>query len=182
LLSPAARHRLAVSLGSDATEKEWIALYEVPSGNLLRTFEAGPTAAPGKAAKGVLGGGPGGIAGIAGFRGAFSQKLLFSPDGKTLAFQPAPGATIVLLDTATGTRVGSLRPAEGSTAALQGAFSPDGRCLALQMSDGPVTLYELATGQPRRTYGSKLPPTVKPRRGFQDDLLMDMLGSSVITE
>src|SRR5262249_18350071 len=51
-----------------------------------------------------------------------------------------------------------------------------------QMSDGPVTLYELATGQPRRTYGSKLPPTVKPRRGFQDDLLMDMLGSSVITE
>ena len=40
---------------------------------------------------------------------------------------------------------------------MQGAFSPDGRCFALCMKDGGVTLYEIATGQPRRTFGHKLP-------------------------
>jgi hypothetical protein len=37
---------------------------------------------------------------------------------------------------------------------LQAAFSPDNRCLAV-VSAGVVTLYELATGQPRRTWGDK---------------------------
>ena len=36
------------------------------------------------------------------------------------------------------------------------AFSPDGRCLALDLNDGTVVVYELATMQPRavRTFTS----------------------------
>jgi hypothetical protein len=41
---------------------------------------------------------------------------------------------------------------------MQGAFSPNGRCLTLQQRDGTATVYELATGQPRGTYGDKLAP------------------------
>src|SRR5262249_13242054 len=38
------------------------------------------------------------------------------------------------------------------------SFSPDGRCLACVLEDGTVVVYELATGQPRGTFGKKLPP------------------------
>jgi hypothetical protein len=40
---------------------------------------------------------------------------------------------------------------------MLGVFSPDGRCLLVENSDATVTLFELATGSARRTYGSKLP-------------------------
>src|SRR5262249_45230272 len=69
-------------------------------------------------------------------------------------------SAMVLLDTTTGKQTGSLRPPEGALA-LPEAFTPDGRCLALRLRDGTVALYELATGQPRRTYGSRLPPAVE---------------------
>src|SRR5439155_1528224 len=35
------------------------------------------------------------------------------------------------------------------------AFSPDGRCLAVDLEDGTAVLYELATCQPRSTFGKK---------------------------
>jgi len=156
---------LAVSQDND-NGKERIACYEVPSGKLLRTLQVSPgdalpVAPVGKGKKkaplgggGFGGGGPGG-----GFLDANTHRMLFSPDGKVLAFQATAGTAIVLLDTVTGNKIGSLRPEGGL--ALQGTFSPDGRCLALRQRDGTVTLYELATGQPRRTYGSKLPATVE---------------------
>jgi WD40 repeat protein len=134
---------LAVNSG---TEAEKIDLYEVPGGKRLRTLDAGPVANP----QGRGGFGP---------LGRFSQQMRFSPDGKVLAFHPGDAASpIVLLDTATGRRLGSLVPAPNNVLTTLLAFSPDGRCLALDMGDGTVALLELATGQPRRTYGKKLPP------------------------
>jgi WD40 repeat protein len=127
---------------------EQVHLYEVPSGKLLRTLDAGAVAPP-----------PKGIGPLAFPRGRFGggmQQMLFSPDGKALAFHAGPGAWVVVLDTATGKQLASLPPSENITT-LQGAFSPDGRCLALTQNDGTVALYELASRQPRRTYGSKLP-------------------------
>jgi WD40 repeat protein len=41
------------------------------------------------------------------------------------------------------------------TSARTGAFTPDGRCLVLDVEDGTVLLAEIATGQVRRTYGVK---------------------------
>src|SRR5262249_25698817 len=68
--------------------REQVHLYEVPSGKLLRTLEAGPVAEPPKKAKGRIGG-PGFPGGR--FRST-GQQMLFSPDGKALAFQPGPGS------------------------------------------------------------------------------------------
>jgi WD40 repeat protein len=140
---------LAFNTGND---REKIDLYEVPSGKLLRTLEAGPLANP--AAGGKL---PAALAGL----GNGSQRMLFAPDGKTLAFQAGLQSPIVLLGTVTGNKIGALAPIEGNMAALQGLFTPDGRCLALQMSNDTVTLFELATGQPRHTYSTKLAPAVE---------------------
>jgi WD40 repeat protein len=84
------------------------------------------------------------------------QTLLFSPDGKTLASYADP-TTLGLWDTATGQRTGTMLMPERNPI-QSGAFSLDGRCLALDMNDGTVTLYELATNQARRTYGKKVPP------------------------
>ncbi len=165
--------QLFVSLESD-NGKEQIACYEVPSGKLLRTLQVTPgdpnPAAPagkgkGKAVKGGFGGGPGGF-GPGGIGGLDANRMLFSPDGKVLAFQANPATAIVLLDSVTGKKIGSLRPEGGL--AMQGTFSRDGRCLALRQRDGTVTVYELATGQPRRTYGSKMPMT--PEDETRDNL------------
>jgi WD40 repeat protein len=84
------------------------------------------------------------------------QKLLYSADGKALAFQAGRGATIIVRDTATGNEIATLTPDKGSQALLR-AFTPDRRCLALDVGDGTVTVYELASGQPRRSYGTKRP-------------------------
>lgn len=177
VFSPDAR-MLAVKTGET---QELIALHEVPSGKLLRTLDAGPVAplpnapngkkgAGGFAGGGFGGGGPGGFAGPA--SRVAGPKLLFAPDGKALAFQAGREAAILVFDTATGKKVGSL-PTLADSPTLQGAFSPDGRCLALETTVGTVTLHELASGQPRRTYGTKLPP-----RTLQDraDLLAELRG------
>jgi WD40 repeat protein len=172
---------LAVNVG-DAQEK--IDLYAIPSGKRLRTLEAGPAGGPlGKRRKGAAGGaaapaggfgGGGGPGGAIGSRfGASAQAMLFSPDGKMLAFQAGPGATIIVLDTATGKKLASLPSPEGR-AALHGTFTRDGRCLALEKSDGTVTLYELATGRLRATYGSKLPPS----GAAEPDRLADFLSAT----
>jgi WD40 repeat protein len=136
---------LAVVAG-DAQQR--IDLYEVSSRKLLRLLEAGPAALPANV-------GPGGVA-LRGRGAAANQSLLFSGRGRTLAFQAGPGAATVVLNTATGKQIAELPAIEGSPA-LQGAFSPNERCLALERGDGTLMLYELATGQPRGTYGSKPP-------------------------
>jgi WD40 repeat protein len=143
---------LAVNAGSAAGK---IDLYAVPSGKRLRTLDAGSAGNPQ---------GPGGFIAL----GRLSQQMLFSPDGKVLAVRPEDaGSAIVLLDTTTGNRIGSLAltPPNNVLPALL-AFTPDGHCLALDMGDGTVALFELATGQPRRTYGTKVPAQPGPGGGF----------------
>jgi WD40 repeat protein len=156
---------LAALLGNPQPK---INLYEVPSGKLLRAFDLGGA--------GVVGnggfGGPGGLGGPGG--GGFSRRtvttlpILFSPDGKTLACQAVAGANIVVLDIATGKQLATLPPPLNSQS-IQGAFSPDGRCLALQQRDGTATVYELATGRPRGTFGDKLALAVVRRAAVLDD-------------
>jgi WD40 repeat protein len=156
---------LAVNAGTD-TEK--IDLYEIPGGKRLRTLDAGPVAQPGR--KSPL--------------SASAQKMLFSADGKVLAFHPGDaGSPIVLLDTATGRRLGAPLPAPNTVVTTLLAFAPDGRCLALDMGDGTVTLFELATGQLRRTFGKKVSPNSGPPRGgkgggFQGAVLRAMAADS----
>src|SRR5262249_37528210 len=150
---------LAISEGG---AQKNIDLYEIPGLKKTRTLSADPAAQPAQPKQGKGGGGMGG--GFFGGTGA-SQGMVFSTDAKALAFQappvgargpgaPAgPGPAIEVFDTATGKRIGSLPSVSEGTAGVPAAFSPDHRCLAVAKMDGTVTLYELATRQPRRTYG-----------------------------
>jgi hypothetical protein len=76
--------------------------------------------------------------------------MFFTPDSKLLAAL-ADAKTLGVWDTASGKRIASLSIATPKLAG--GAFSPDGRCVALDQNDGTVVLYELASGQVRRTFG-----------------------------
>jgi RNA polymerase sigma factor (sigma-70 family) len=92
------------------------------------------------------------------------RTMIFSPDSKKLAAHADP-RTLGIWDTTTGQRIGSVPlPRSGSLVYTSSyypwldsaAFSPDGRCLVLDMDDGTAVLYELATGQPLRTFGTKV--------------------------
>src|SRR5262249_13889125 len=98
-----------------------VELYEVPSGNRLRTLEI-PAAVrqPGF----VKYSSP-----------RHSREMLFSPDGK-LFTAVADDNTLGLWDVATGQRVGSLALPDGKQVE-GGKFSPDGRCLALDVVSSP---------------------------------------------
>jgi WD40 repeat protein len=74
--------------------------------------------------------------------GALSSAVAFAPDGKVLA---TGGSTIRLWATATGEQLGEL---EGGTGYL--TFSQDGKTLASGGEEGPVLLWEVATGKERR--------------------------------
>jgi WD40 repeat protein len=82
-----------------------------------------------------------------------SHILFFAPDSRLLAAF-ADANTLGVWDTASGQRTASLIPAE-PTAIHSGAFSPDGRCVALNQNDDTVALYELASGHVRRTFGTR---------------------------
>jgi WD40 repeat protein len=81
--------------------------------------------------------------------------LVLSPDGSRVAAYSDP-AHMGVWDTATGRKVGdiSLKDEPG---AFGGAFTPDGQALALDMNDGTVRLYEVASGNVRRSFGSAAP-------------------------
>ncbi len=135
-----------------------IHLYDIPSGKLLRTLDPNPGAPAPPPAGGPIG------------WKTYAQKMLFSPDGKALAFQSSPGSPIIVIDTMTGKQLASLT--FGSSKAMKGTFTPDSRCLALENTDGTVTLYELATGKARLTYGGKMPPAAADKA----DMLAELLG------
>ena len=91
--------------------------------------------------------------------------LVFSSDSTKLATYSTQ-KTMSVWDITTGQRLASLPDGEPIQS---GAFSPDGRCLAVDRRDGTVMVYELAAGQLRRTYGSKIPP--KPKKNESTSLL-----------
>jgi WD40 repeat protein len=128
-----------------AQEKK-IELYEVPTGKLLHTIgfvPGGPM--PGDVVRQPINIAP--------------PVMFFAPDSKTLAAFADPNM-LGLWDTASGQRVGSVAPTV--PAVHSGAFSPDGRCIALDMNDGTVALHEVASGQVRRTFGTKVPQPKNP--------------------
>jgi WD40 repeat protein len=84
--------------------------------------------------------------------------LLFSADGKLLGGYSDPN-TFSVWEASSG-RVLTQITTPMPSAIYGGAFSLDGRCLAADMGDGTVHLYELATGGKRRSYGAK-PPAPK---------------------
>jgi WD40 repeat protein len=154
-------------LAIKAPDESKIDLYDVATAKLLRTLLV-PSDAAGSSST---------------FGNGQTPTMLFSSDGKMLAFQRNVGATaIVLFDVATGKQIGSVGlQAQEDPPAFKGkggkgkggksfpnakspglgALSPDGRCLALVQA-GAITLYELAAGQPRLIYGDKLPAAAAP--------------------
>jgi WD40 repeat protein len=92
---------------------------------------------------------------------ATPSLVFFSPDSKAMAAF-ADRNTLAVWNTTTGERIGEML----LTNAVQvhsGAFSLDGRCIALDLKDGTAVLYELASGQARRSY-AKTPVAKTPMR------------------
>ncbi|HYV35422.1 MAG TPA: WD40 repeat domain-containing protein, partial [Gemmataceae bacterium] len=146
-------------------EKQKIELYDVATAKLIRplaSISSSPVTAKGK-------------------KSIQKQSMLFSPDGKLFAWSENRNPpSLSLIDVTTGKQIGTLALTAGPN--LEGfgvtispgllasrldraAFSPDGRCLALDMEDGTAVLYELATGQPRIAFGKKLPLPKAPGKG-----------------
>jgi WD40 repeat protein len=110
--------------------------------------------------------GTGKVKGFGGMSVGPPGTIAFSPDGKLVATL-ADANTMGLWDTATGKRIGSLSPAPGKGGFTGSAtFSPDCRCLALQMKDGTAAMYELSTSQPRRSFGKPQAALELPFKGF----------------
>ncbi|MCI0460367.1 MAG: sigma-70 family RNA polymerase sigma factor [Gemmataceae bacterium] len=123
-----------------------IKLYEFPSGELRHTLE------------------------LVSSRGIQTSNLLttvFSPDGKMLASLLGllkPG-TLGVWDTTTGQRRALIQSPLAKRSIKGAAFSPDGRCLALALSDGTAAVFELATAQLRSTFGKGQDPPKAPKGG-----------------
>jgi WD40 repeat protein len=152
----------ALDKGTQATDGK-IELYEVPGGALLNSINIGKTLYWHRH--------------ILRNSSAETGPLIFSPDGKTLAAWADENA-FGFWDTMTGRRIGSLpRPqtprklsrkdvVNYPSATESALFSPDGRCLALEMADGTTALYELAsTAQLRHTFGKPQPRRAEGERG-----------------
>jgi WD40 repeat protein len=122
---------LAVSRYSDAV----VRLYDLATGRELRALGS-----PGKA-------GPlarGGTLTLA------APRPTFSPDGRLMAARA--GNDFRIWEVATGRELPPIVPPnEGRVAGI--AFAPDNRSVCLDMGDGTVSLWELATGKERRRYG-----------------------------
>jgi WD40 repeat protein len=122
-------------------------LYESASGKLLHALLApanpkdGGGKRPGPANRGTM--------------------AIFSPDGATLASYS--GQNLLLWNTTTGKLMGAL-PLGDLAPLRSAAFTPDGRCLAVDHNDDTVSLYELATSQVRHVYGDKTPQPMKVAR------------------
>ena len=138
------------------TERK-IELYEVPTAKLHQTLTFAtnvpdPKSQPGSRSPKTL-------------TAVTPMTMRFSDDSKRLTCYSAAN-TLSLWDVNTGQQLFS--KSFGAREAIDGGvFSHDQRCLAVGCDDGTATIYELATGQARRTYGKK-PPQKKPDPN-QDD-------------
>jgi RNA polymerase sigma factor (sigma-70 family) len=150
-----------------------IHLYELPGGKRLHTL-ANPAPAP-DPRKGLLRPAP---------------RMFFSPDGGRLAVLADPKA-VTFWDTRAGRRLLSaplssenLPPEKVApqNVDIHAAFSPDGRCLAVDGNDGTAVVYELATARPRHRFGKRLPQgpplKVRPSRAGPDQPAGSRVGFS----
>jgi WD40 repeat protein len=83
------------------------------------------------------------------------STVFFSADGKLLAAYSDPH-TFALWDVTSGKRTLAFTPVNDAFV-VDGAFTPDRRTVALEMDEGKVALYEIATGTIRRTFAKKPP-------------------------
>jgi WD40 repeat protein len=97
-----------------------------------------------------------------------SGGLIVSPDGSRLA-SAVDGSTLGIWNTNTGRLLSLIRlPANFLIRGI--AFTPDNRSLATAARDNSVTLWEIATAQPRRVFGrninddAPMPPVVRQGR------------------
>jgi WD40 repeat protein len=91
-----------------------------------------------------------------------ATAVVFSADGSMLASYSGQNQ-LLLWNTATGQQSGTL-PLADQNPLRSAAFTPDGRCLAVEHNDDTITLYELATTQVRHIYGDKPPQPMKQNR------------------
>jgi RNA polymerase sigma factor (sigma-70 family) len=128
-----------------------IELYSVPEGALLRTLRVETPVQNQKPKTPALS------------NAVLKGALNFSPDG-TILVSSIDANTFLFWDIKSGQRIGSLTlppylskqagPYTQYPSCVEPAlFTPDGRCLAVEMSDGTTGLYELATGEFRRVFG-----------------------------
>jgi RNA polymerase sigma factor (sigma-70 family) len=123
-------------------DKTSIVLHDVPSGK--ERCQVG---------SGLIGASKAGSTGV-----DKSTTFFFAPDSRRLAvFAPK---TAAIYDTTTGLLVQQFQLPD-KTSAHCGAFSPDGRLLALEYNQGAVSLVELATGKERLSL-VQAPPTKPP--------------------
>jgi WD40 repeat protein len=103
--------------------------------------------------------------------------MAFSPDGKLLAVPgvSSPGVaraggqdpvrpTVNLFDVATGQELRRVPLADGRRVSGL-AFSPDGRTLAVESSDFPLTIWEVASGKDRVVLGNQTAPQPRTTTG-----------------
>jgi WD40 repeat protein len=126
-------------------------LYSVESGKEVRHLEAPP---------GEFDAGQGGMARAP--RG--STGLLFSPDGSRLA-AVLDGSKLGVWDTSTGKWSGQV-PLQQTGGLKAIAFAPNDRALAMVGTDNSAALWEIATGQLRRTFGDKAADADDPRQAL----------------
>jgi len=135
--------------------KSSIALFDVALGKEIRTFSA-PQTKPRFVGMAVIIGGGANI--------APGPALVFSPDGSTLASflpgSPAVKRQVVIPESPSvielvhvGTGASRRIELPSDRIALNIAYSPDGRTLAVENADGTVTLVEVAGGQERCRIG-----------------------------
>jgi WD40 repeat protein len=92
------------------------------------------------------------------------RRMVFSPDGRFIAVSDLK---LHVFDAASGKESRALPIPEGATFRYA-AFSPDGRNLAMELSDGEIQLFELASGKTRLVINAKtraqpdpdLPPAI----------------------
>jgi RNA polymerase sigma factor (sigma-70 family) len=109
-------------------------LCDVPSGKERCTVDVGPgSAAP---------------------NSMVAVTYFFSPDSRRLAVYSKWGRPLTIHDTATGKELRSIPLLNDlDNRHLYGAFSPDGRTIAIDYRDGLVEVIELATGKVRHSFG-----------------------------
>ncbi len=127
-----------------------ITLHELPSGKLLHAVAIETRDADRRA----------GLAGPA----VTPPLMLVSGEGaRQLLAAYRDAGTLAIWDIAAGRKVASLPTDPRGVLSQSGAFSPDGRCLALDRGDGTVALWELASGGQRCVFGKKLRPAGSPQ-------------------